>query len=112
MFNFPWWIPSISSWMSGIILVGLLTAIAEFPQARTLAQQAYKQTHKAIARRLPLLENGVRKLKKKVNSVESESQQLNDIRDRFHNEIKNTRDRKAKNIANSFREDDFVKVHG
>ncbi|MGL5878392.1 MAG: dynamin family protein, partial [Xenococcaceae cyanobacterium] len=79
-------------------------AIAEFRQARTLAQQAYIQTHEAIVRRLPLLEDDVRELKEKVNSVEPEFKQLNDIRDRFHNEIKNTRDRKAKEIANSFRE--------
>ncbi len=79
-------------------------AIAEFRQARTLAKQAYNQTHEAIERRLPLLAEGVEQLKEKIDSVEPEFQQLNDIRDRFDDEIKNTRDRKAKEIANSFRE--------
>jgi hypothetical protein len=79
-------------------------AIAEFRQARTLARQAYNDIHESIGRRIPLLEQDVSELKAKINSVEPEFHQLNEIRDLFQEEIQITRDRKAKSIADSFRE--------
>lgn len=79
-------------------------AIAEFRQARTLARQAYNDIHESIERRIPLLEQDVSELREKINSVEPEFQQLNEIRDRFQEEIQTTRNRKVKSISNSLHE--------
>jgi len=78
-------------------------AIAQLRQARTIARQAYTRTHQAIERRIPLLEQNVDRLKRKINSVEPEFKKLTDIRDRFQQEIRSTRDTQAKAIADSFR---------
>lgn len=78
-------------------------AVAEMQQARTLARQAYNRVHEAVERRIPLLDRDVDELKHRINSVEPEFQQLTEIRDQFQEEIRITRDRKAKAIADSFR---------
>ncbi|NHC37977.1 dynamin family protein [Scytonema millei] len=78
-------------------------AIAQLRQARTIARQAYTRTHEAIERRIPLLEQDVDRLKRKINSVEPEFKKLTGIRDRFQQEIRSTRDIQAKGIADSFR---------
>jgi replication fork clamp-binding protein CrfC len=78
-------------------------AIAQLRQARTIARQAYTRTHAAIERRIPLLEQDVNQLKRKINSVEPEFKKLTDIRDRFRQEIHSTRNTQAKGIADSFR---------
>lgn len=78
-------------------------AIAQLRQARTIARQAYTRTHAAIERRIPLLEQDVNQLKRKINSVEPEFKNLTDIRDRFQQEIRSTRNTQAKRIADSFR---------
>ncbi len=78
-------------------------AIAEFRQARTLARQAFTRVRDAIARRLPLLDQGVEELKQRISSVEPQFNQLGDIRDEFRDEIRGLRDRKARAIADSFR---------
>ena len=79
-------------------------AIAEFRQARTLARQANTNVREAIQRRIPLLNQDVKELKEKISSVEPEFAQLNNIRDRFQDEIRTMRDTKATSIANSFRD--------
>ena len=77
-------------------------AVAELRQATTLAQQAYKHAHEAIARRIPLLDQDVQELKQRLKSVEPEFAKLNEIRDQFQAEIRELRDRKAKEIATDF----------
>jgi replication fork clamp-binding protein CrfC len=79
-------------------------AIVQFKQARHLIRKAYDRLHEAIARRLPLLSEDVTEIKQRIKTIEPEFQQLNLIRDRFINEIENTRDRKAKEIADSLKE--------
>ncbi|GBE91606.1 dynamin family protein [Nostoc cycadae] len=78
-------------------------AIAELRQVRTLARQACNHTHEAIARRIPLLDQDVDELKKRIESVEPEFNKLTDIRDQFQTEIINTRDTQARTISESFR---------
>ncbi|MBW4491674.1 MAG: dynamin family protein [Oscillatoria princeps RMCB-10] len=78
-------------------------AVAELRQARTLARQTYSRTHEGIERRIPLLERDVDELKRRISSVQPEFEKLAEIRDQFQEEIRITRDRKAKGIADSFR---------
>lgn len=78
-------------------------AVAQLRQARTLARQAYTHVHEAVERRIPLLAEDVDELKHLINSVEPEFEQLNEIRDRFQDEIRTVRDSKASAIADSFR---------
>lgn len=78
-------------------------AIAQLRQVRTLARQAVNHTLEAINRRIPLLDQDVDELKKRVDSVEPEFTKLNSIRDQFQKEIINTRDNQARGISESFR---------
>ncbi|MBE9053462.1 dynamin family protein [Nostocales cyanobacterium LEGE 11386] len=78
-------------------------AIAELRQVRTLARQACNHTREAVARRLPLLDQDVDELKKRIDSVEPEFNKLTGIRDQFQKEILNTRDTQARKISESFR---------
>ncbi|MTJ50967.1 dynamin family protein [Dolichospermum sp. UHCC 0259] len=78
-------------------------AIAQLRQVRTLARQAVNHTLEAINRRIPLLDQDVDELKKRVDSVEPEFTKLNSIRDQFQKEIINTRDSQARGISESFR---------
>ena len=78
-------------------------AIAELRQIRTLARQAVNHIREAVARRIPLLDQDVNELKKRIDSVEPEFNKLTDIRDKFQKEILNTRDTQARRISESFR---------
>jgi len=78
-------------------------AIAQLRQVRTLARQTCNHTSKAIARRIPLLDQDVNELKNRIDSVEPEFQKLTAIRDVFQQEIINTRDTQARLISESFR---------
>ncbi len=78
-------------------------AIAELRQARTLARQTLKRTEEAIAIRIPLLNDSVTELRDRIASVEPEFGQLNDIRNAFRDEIRSSRDHRAREIADSFR---------
>ncbi|MCL1467787.1 dynamin family protein [Argonema galeatum] len=78
-------------------------AVAQLRQAKILARQTYNHVNEAIDRRIPLLEKDVEELKRRISSVEPEFKELTEIRDRFKDEIINTRDRKARAIADSFR---------
>ncbi|MEH1773361.1 dynamin family protein [Nostoc sp.] len=78
-------------------------AIAELRQVRTLARQAVNHTREAVARRVPLLDQDVNELKKRIDSVEPEFNKLTGIRDEFQKEIINTRDTQARTISESFR---------
>lgn len=85
-------------------------AITQFHQVKTLARQTYNRFHDAIARRIPLLSEDVEALKVKIKVIEPEFKQLNEIRDRFTEEIKITRDRKAKEVADSLQ--DYIRNLG
>ncbi|MGK7878148.1 MAG: dynamin family protein [Xenococcaceae cyanobacterium] len=78
-------------------------AISELRQARTLGRQTHSHVREAVERRIPLLEEDVKELKQRISSVEPEFKKLNDIRDQFQKEIRAVRDKKAKTIADSFR---------
>ncbi|MBE9005421.1 dynamin family protein [Fortiea sp. LEGE XX443] len=78
-------------------------AIAELRQVRTLARQACNHAREAVARRIPLLDQDVEELKKRLESVEPEFKKLTGIRDQFQKEIINTRDTQARTISESFR---------
>jgi replication fork clamp-binding protein CrfC len=78
-------------------------AIAELRQVRTLARLACNHTREAVARRIPLLDQDVNELKKRIDSVEPEFNKLTGIRDEFQKEIINTRDTQARKISESFR---------
>ncbi|MGG6263322.1 dynamin family protein [Leptolyngbya sp. AN03gr2] len=78
-------------------------AIAELRQVRTLARQTQVRVNDAIARRIPLLDQSVNELEQRLESVQPQFQQLSEIRDRFRDEIRSLRDRKSRQIADSFR---------
>ncbi len=78
-------------------------AIAELRQARILARQTYNHVREAVDRRIPLLEQDVNELKRRIESVEPEFKKLTQIRDEFKGEILAVRDSKARAIADSFR---------
>ncbi|MCL1471913.1 dynamin family protein [Argonema antarcticum] len=78
-------------------------AISEIRQARTLARQTSHRVCEAIERRIPLLDQDVKELKERINSVEPEFNKLTKIGDEFKQEIKAIRDHKARGIADSFR---------
>jgi GTPase SAR1 family protein len=94
-------------------------AIAELRQAKILARQAYRTTHNAIERRIPLLSQDIDELRDKIWSVQPEFDQLVEIRDAFKDDIRVLGERKAGDITTSFREflanldetfeDDFVR---
>jgi replication fork clamp-binding protein CrfC len=79
-------------------------AIVQLEQVKHLARKSYSNLHETIARRIPLLEEDVEGLKAKINAIEPEFKQLNEIRDRFTEEIRIMRDRKAKEVADSLKE--------
>jgi GTPase SAR1 family protein len=79
-------------------------AIAELRQAKILARQAYRTTHEAIERRIPLLSHDIDELREKIWSVQPEFDQLVEIRDQFKDEIRVVGERKAGDITTSFRE--------
>ncbi|WP_366513964.1 dynamin family protein [Moorena sp. SIOASIH] len=79
-------------------------AIAEMRQAKILAQQVYNHVHEAIERRIPLLDQDVNQLKQQISEVAPEFEKLTEIRDQFQEEIRITRNRTAKAVANSFRD--------
>ena len=78
-------------------------AVAELRQAKVIAHQTASRVREAVERRIPLLERNVEELKQQIGSVEPEFAKLTEIRDQFQGEIKLTRDRKARAIADSFR---------
>jgi replication fork clamp-binding protein CrfC len=78
-------------------------AVSELRQVRTLARTATTNTKESIARRIPLLEQGVEELRNRISSVEPEFNKLTNIRDDFQREILKTRDTQAHNISDSFR---------
>ncbi len=78
-------------------------AVSEIRQARTLARQAYHHVHEAIERRVPLLEQDVEELKRRINSVEPEFAKLTDISSQFQTEIRTVKQSKAREVADSFR---------
>ena len=94
-------------------------AIAQLNQAKLTARQTYNRVREAIERRIPLLDKNFNELKERMNSVEPEFAKLTEIRDRFREEIKVVRDKKAKAVADSLKsyilnlgdtfEEDFVR---
>lgn len=78
-------------------------AIAELRQARTLARQTYTRIREAIERRIPLLDQDIQELKQRIISVEPQFTQLASICNEFRDEIRNVRDRKSRQIADSFK---------
>jgi GTPase SAR1 family protein len=78
-------------------------AIAELRQATVLSQQTYHRVREAIARRMPLLGQDIEELKRRIDSVEPQFEELANIRDRFSEEIAAERDRQASEIAASYR---------
>ena len=79
-------------------------AIAELRQAKILARQAYRTTHEAVERRIPLLSHDINELRERIWSVQPEFDQLVEIRDQFKDEIRVVGERKAGEITASFRE--------
>lgn len=76
---------------------------AELKRVGALAHQAYSHFHEAVERRIPLLERTVEELKQKIDELESDFNQLADIGRQFQHEIRTVRDRKAEEIAESFK---------
>jgi GTPase SAR1 family protein/uncharacterized protein YoxC len=78
-------------------------AIMELRQARSLSRQVSSRLKESIERRTHLLGQGVEELQQRIASVEPEFKSLHDIGEQFRREIQSMRDRKARAIAESFR---------
>jgi GTPase SAR1 family protein len=78
-------------------------AIAQLQQAKIIARQTYNRVREAIERRIPLLVKDAEELKERIESVEPEFKELTDIGDRFRDEIRVVRDKKAKTVADSLK---------
>ncbi|NEP42334.1 MAG: dynamin, partial [Okeania sp. SIO2H7] len=78
-------------------------AIAQLQQAKTVARKTYNRVRESIQRRIPLLVKNAEEIKETINSVEPEFQQLTEIGDRFRDEIRVVRDKKAKTVADSLK---------
>jgi GTPase SAR1 family protein len=78
-------------------------AISELRQARTLGRQVNTRVREAVERRIPLLDQDVQELKQRILSVEPQFTQLSEICNEFRDEIRKMRDRKARQIADSFK---------
>ena len=78
-------------------------AVSELRQARTLARLAYQHVNEAIERRVPLLEQDIEELKRRIDSVEPEFDKLTDISNQFQTEIRTVKQQKAREVADSFR---------
>jgi GTPase SAR1 family protein len=77
--------------------------ILELRQARGLARQVNKRLQEGVERRGHLLGQGVEELQQRIHSVEPEFKALHEIGDQFRMEILQTRERKARAAADSFR---------
>ncbi|MEM6598897.1 MAG: dynamin family protein [Cyanobacteria bacterium P01_C01_bin.69] len=78
-------------------------AIAELRQARTLGRETRDRFTETVARRIPLLSQGVDELKTRINSVRPEFEALSNIQSQFQGEIHSVRDRQAQTTANSLK---------
>jgi GTPase SAR1 family protein len=78
-------------------------AIMELRQARSLSRQVSSRLKESIDRRAHLLGQGVEELQQRIGSVEPEFNSLHEIGELFRHEIQILRDRKAREIADSFR---------
>ncbi|MGD1919497.1 MAG: dynamin family protein, partial [Pleurocapsa sp.] len=79
-------------------------AATEFNQAQLVAKQICDRISENVQRRIPLLQEDIANLKNKIDSVEPEFEQLQQIKHNFGNEIINKRGRITKSIANSFQD--------
>jgi GTPase SAR1 family protein len=78
------------------------SAVSQLQQAKTLTQQTCDRIRETIERRILLLDRNEKELKEKILSVEPEFIKLADLCDRFIEQIREMRERKAKAIADSF----------
>jgi GTPase SAR1 family protein len=78
-------------------------AVAEIERTQVIVNQVYNRFCEVIDRRIPLLDDSVDELKQKINSIQSDFDKLSEIANKFQLEIRDIRDSKAKNIADSFR---------
>ncbi|MDY7012023.1 MAG: dynamin family protein [Cyanobacteriota bacterium] len=79
-------------------------AIAQLQQIQSLVRQTDRRVREAIARRIPLLDRNVEQLQEQLNAIAPEFESLAEIRDRFRDEIRETRDRKVTQLAHSLRD--------
>ncbi len=79
-------------------------AILELRQARSLARQVSSRLQESVERQVHLMGQGVEELQARILSVEPEFKALQAIGDEFRQEIRQKRDRKAREITESFRE--------
>ena len=85
----PWKAPAFGEFMQSLThFLAQERAIAELRQAKILARQAYRTTHEAIERRIPLLSHDIDELRERIWSVQPEFDQLVEIRDQFKDEIR------------------------
>jgi GTPase SAR1 family protein len=76
---------------------------AELDRIKTIATHACDRYREAIERRIPLLDRSVEELREKQDLVREDFEQLDRICRQLQQEIKSTRDREAKAIADDFK---------
>lgn len=75
----------------------------ELRQAVTVAERAQRTLAASIARRIPLLDESLDEIEKKVTSVQSDFSRLEAIRDQYRQLIRTSCDRTALEISTSFK---------
>lgn len=78
-------------------------AIAEWQRACSMARGTHDRVAAAVERRIPLLDDDVTALTCKINSVQTEFETLETLRDRVRQLIRTTGESQAHEIANSFK---------
>lgn len=78
------------------------SAIAEFKHAHKVTQRVSYRLDQAINRRIPLLDETIVGLKRKITNITPEFEQLQEIRNKFQQEIETVKQRESQAIANSF----------
>ena len=78
-------------------------AKVEYQQGILIAERAYNRVYEVVERRIPLLGKDKAELKQKIASLQTEFEQLAEIRDRFKELIAKISDRYSKEISDDFK---------
>jgi GTPase SAR1 family protein len=75
----------------------------EIDQALAIARQVHDHFTAATQRRIPLMDENVEELQQKIDTVQSDFQQLSEIASKYQEEIRTISSKKATEIADSFK---------
>jgi GTPase SAR1 family protein len=78
-------------------------AQAELTQAKVVVDRVANRLGEAVERRIPLLDATLEEFREKIEAIESDFEQLQEINQAFQTQIRKKRDETAKAVSNHFR---------